>query len=167
MKFISQLRFFETLKLTGLLLAVPLLLTNCGSKNNSNTSGIQPTFTSIYTNILSKNCVQCHEPQGSATQVSGTQIDFSNKSSAYQTLTSGTTSGDTAILSGQCTNVPLVHASHPESSYLMATLATDYHHSDFYKPGCTPYSPSGHGATIDSTEKDAIVDWIKNGALNN
>jgi hypothetical protein len=152
--------------LTLLLALTALLLTRCGTQD-ATSSGVDPTFNSLYTRVLSKNCVGCHQPAGSATQDSETQIDFTTKALAYSTLTGGNSTGISANINNQCSNVPLVSPSHPENSYLLATLATDYHHDNFYNAGCTPYSPSAHGATIGTAEKNAIVEWIKAGALNN
>ncbi len=166
MKLAAKFRIFEDVKTTILLLALPIILTHCNPKDSLKTSNIQPSFSSIYENVLSKNCVGCHEPQGMGT-VQGAQIDFSSKAIAYQTLTSSYSSGTASNSSGQCSSVPLVSAGHPESSYMLATLFTDYHHSNFGINGCTPHSPSAHGATVDSSEKDAIVNWIQNGAQNN
>jgi len=147
------------------LLAFLVLITRCDSKKSTGTGAVSSTLSSIYTNVLSRNCVQCHEPGASATVNNSTQVDFSSPSSAYQTLTSLTSTG---ISTGsQCSNVPLVSIGHPEQSYLLATLSSDYFHTDFYQNGCTPYSPDAHGATLSSTELHAIVEWIQNGASNN
>lgn len=151
-----------------ILILTTILLTRCGSKDNPTTSsGVQPTFSSLYSNVFSKNCIQCHEPQGSATVTYGTNIDFSTQGIAYTTLTSGTSVGSISNTSGQCHSVPLIEPNQPTSSYMLATLFSDYTHSDFYKIGCTPYSPSAHGATLDSADEAALVQWIQNGALNN
>jgi len=145
-----------------------VLLTRCGSKNNPTTvSGVQPTFSSLYSNVFSKNCIQCHEPQGSATVNNGTTLDFSTQGMAYTTLTSGTSVGSFSNNNGECHSVPFIVSSQPTSSYMLATLISDYTHSDFYNVGCTPYSPSAHGATLDSADETALVQWIQNGALNN
>jgi len=149
------------------LLSLLLLITRCDSSKSSKTSNVTSNFTSIYTHVLSKNCVQCHEPQGSATINNSTQIDFSTQAVAYQTLTSLTSTGVSANLNSQCSGVPLVSMGHADQSYVLATLSATYFHADFYKSGCTPYSPSGHGATLSSTETQAIVEWIQNGAINN
>ncbi len=147
------------------ILLLPLGLTSCSPSGDTSTT-LEATFTSLYNNVLSKNCVGCHQPGGSGFNA-GALIDFSTHATSYSTLINRSTSGDTAVLNGQCSNVPLVLSGQPSSSYLLATLFTDYNHSDFYKTGCTPYSPSGHGATVGTSEKDAFVQWIQGGALDN
>ncbi len=146
-----------------------LTLTHCADKSNSPspTQNVEPTFSSLYTHVLSKNCVGCHEPQGSATINANTTLNFTSLSLAYQTLTQGTSVGLAANISAECSNVPLIVGGEPLSSYLLATLFIDYFKTDFYKQGCTPHSPSAHGATVNSNEKSAFVQWIQNGALNN
>ena len=144
-----------------------LILPSCDSNKTTSNKDIQNTFSSIYINVLSKNCVACHEPQGSATLNSQTTIDFSSKNLSYQSLVNGTSVGFSANISGQCNNVPLVSPHTPNDSYLLATLSSNYNHSNFYKNGCSPYSPNAHAATISSDEFSALVSWIQNGALNN
>jgi hypothetical protein len=143
-----------------------LLLTHCDKKSLSPTgSSVSPTFSSLYDNVFSKNCVQCHSPGGSG-PTAGVQIDFSSKSQGYSTLRTATVAGDSGVLNGNCTTVSIISAGNPNSSYLLATLSTDYNHSDFGKTGCLPYSPSTHGATVSSSELSAMVQWINNGAAN-
>lgn len=143
-----------------------LILVRCGEKTETTSTETAPNFSSIYTNVLSKNCVQCHEPSGSATINNGTRIDFTNKAIAYQTLTSYTSSGYSANLSNQCTSVYLVVPGAPTNSYLLATLSESYHRANFMVANCTPYSPNAHGASLNSTDLNAMVQWITSGALN-
>ncbi len=147
-------------------LIVIVFINNCGSNKESLNTDIQPQFSSIYTNILSKNCVGCHSPGGSGFN-SGAQIDFSTVSSAYSTLVSGLVHGNSANLGGQCNNVYLVQAGLPNASYLLATLFNDYYHINFVQSGCDPYPPSGHAASVGDDEKKALVGWINAGAQNN
>lgn len=142
-----------------------LFLTHCGSKQDS--SEVAARFSSIYTRVLNQNCVQCHEPQGSATVNNSTLIDFSSQALAYQTLTTLTSTGLSANINNQCSGVPLVTVGYPEGSYLLATLFSDYHHTDFVKSGCTPYPSNIHGVTLSTSEKQAIVEWVRSGAVNN
>lgn len=148
-----------------LLSAMGTLLTQCNPKKDLDVTGVQGTFSSIYTNVLSKNCVGCHSP-GGAGPTAGSDLDFSNQSTSYQSLKNGSVKGYSANGSGQCNNVYLVQSGQPQSSYLLATLYSDYYKTDFVRAGCDPYQPSGHGATVGADEKNAMVKWIQNGAAN-
>ncbi len=147
-----------------------VIICSCDSKKLAQiptTKVVSADFNSIYTEILSKNCVQCHEPEGSATVNNFVQLDFSTASSAYQTLTTETSTGVAANTNGQCFGVPLIVKSSPTESYMLATLSTQYNHTNFYKTDCSPYLPDAHGATVSASDLDAIVKWIQDGALNN
>lgn len=142
------------------------LLTRCGQQ--STTTTVSGTFTDVYTNTLSTDCVSCHNPtNGAATLDNNTTIDFSSQSQAYTTLTAGVVAG--MVKAPTCGGLQLVVASNPTNSYVLATMFSTYNTANFAgKNGCTPYNHANYGNfNLSAAEQTSIVNWIQNGAQNN
>jgi hypothetical protein len=143
-------------------LAIALLLSACG-KSTESTSG---TFTQVYTNTLSRACIECHKPGTAATDQDGVTLNFSTQATAFSTLLESTVRG--ASSTGTCGSVKIVTAGSVENSYLAGVLFTDYHKDNFAGvSGCTPYAVHLQNQNLSASEKTTILDWIRNGALNN
>lgn len=154
----TQLKFWHL----TLLSAILMFASGCGDQS-SNTS-ITSNFSSIYSNLLSTDCMSCHVPGGVATS-DGANFDLSTEDTAYSTLTSNTFGGTS---SSGCGTVSLVDAGSASTSGLMAILFDDITNSDggFVLISCTPYSVHHSDQNISDEERTAITDWINNGAAD-
>ncbi len=144
-----------------------LALTGCPSNTGTTAAGANVTasFASIYTNVLSTACIQCHVPGTPATN-SGVTLDFRSAASAFSTLRSSTASGGSSV--GTCGTVPIITAGAANQSYLAGVLFADYHTANFAgHNGCTPYATHLQNQNLNSNEEVAIVGWINTGAANN
>jgi len=163
----KQMNFRNILATTGLLV-LSLMLTRCGSNNSNSTTSnaaITPSFASIYTNVLSQACIQCHVPGTSVYINNNVHLDFTSASTAYSSLTGLTSSG---VSSSSCNGIKYVTPGSPSSSYLAAVLFADYNTSGFAgDSGCTPYATHLSDQNISSAEETAIIAWINAGAANN
>ena len=141
-----------------------LFLSGCGEisklTEGTTTSG---TFSDVYTKTLNNDCIQCHD--GADTNQFG-NLDFSSQTKAYESLTSGTVSGPSS--GNICAGVKLVDAGVPASSYLLATLFTDYTASSNYAgvATCIPYNAHALLDALSSSKKASLVAWVTSGALN-
>lgn len=145
-------------------LSFTLVINGCSSDNSS--SDTTPTFSGLYSNVFSQDCMDCHSPGGQA-QVDGIPLDFSTKTLAYQTLTESSVSGSNA---GDCGGVTIIGDS-AETSYILGVHSESYRQNDFAGVvGCTPYAghieDSNISSLIDPYLND-LVSWINAGALNN
>jgi hypothetical protein len=141
-----------------------LILVICFSCSNDDTTTSDSRFTTLYNDLFSPDCKNCHKPGADAYANFGVTLDFSTQDTAHSTLTS---------LKVQATNadpdcngaVDLVVTGVPEKSYLAAVLISSYLTDDFAGvSGCTPF----HSTTlsISSEEQSSIETWILEGATN-
>ena len=154
----------------GLLLAIALtslyLLSHCGSDNSSDSSsGIEATFSSLYTNYFS-SCGQagCHREGTNA--YDHINMDLSSASSAYTALTSTTLSNETS----ECAGKPILKADDPDNSLYFALGGTDLFRDTFAAANgnCYPTRFSSMPFTGETDEvKSALRTWILAGAENN
>jgi hypothetical protein len=128
--------------------------------DGTTTSG---TFSDVYAKTLKKDCLQCHD--GADTAQFG-NLDFSTQANAYESLTTGTVSGPSS--SNICTGVKLVDAGSPASSYLLATLFTEYTAASNYGgvAACIPYNAHALLDALSPSKKASMVAWITAGAPN-
>jgi hypothetical protein len=165
------MRRFGRIFQLGLLILVAIVLSRCSQTNKTGTGNNairrEPgTFSDVYTNTLSQACVQCHVPGTATSQVSKVKLNFTTQQTAYQTLVASTVSGVTS--SGICAGVKIVVPRNPDNSYLSAVLFSDYDKTDFAGvPGCVPYSLHQQDQNLSAEEKNSVLLWIQNGALNN
>jgi hypothetical protein len=153
----------------ALLTSSLFLLNRCGNRDSqpnsrsfiSHDSG---TFTDIYTNTLSGQCVACHQP-GSSNNDEST-LDFTSQANAFTTLTTGTVVGEQKAPT--CGKMPLVIANDPADSYLMGTLFADYYKGSNFNndADCAPYQ-HGQQVQLSDDEKNSMLQWIQNGLPNN
>lgn len=147
------------------LFLIAIVVARCGGDKKTSTS-IQPTFTSIYSTILSQACIQCHVPSG-VPYGSGVLLDFTSKTTAYTTLTTKVASGPTSGAACTTNNISIISAGSPSNSFLMGVLFTSYWGTNFAGVGCTPYNAHLSDQALGSAEKAALEQWITSGAANN
>lgn len=135
-------------------------LVSCSKDPGTSSTEVSPTFTSLYTNVFgSLTCVNCHQPGGSAYTDGVNTLDFTSSSAAYNGLLATVQSPSNP---SQCGSVKRVLSGSPTSSYLLGTLFSDYNIDDFAgSSGCRPYA---HTINLGASTKNAIVQWIQNGA---
>ncbi|MBI5139028.1 hypothetical protein HZA26_00220 [Candidatus Nomurabacteria bacterium] len=150
---------------SNLTLILVFVFASCGKvPAPSTTTG---TFTDVYNTIKTANCMECHSPTGAAKVNSGVQLDFSTQTTSYSTLTNNHVVTATDII-GTCGTAKLVIAGSPDTSYLAAVLISKYNVTNFAGIlGCTPYTVHLTDQHITDSDQSSIIDWIKNGALNN
>jgi hypothetical protein len=147
---------------------VAALLCTMGSLGCSGSSGGSPspaapgdsgsdaaaasTFTQVYTDVISKKCVSCHNPTGIGGM--GGKLDMSSQSAAYTNLVGVAAAGESC--SGKGTRVT---PGQPDMSilYLKVSLGD--------MAPCGSKMPLG-GAMLAQSEADEIQSWITGGAKN-
>lgn len=160
MPFLKRRIYFFTFSLS---LSI-IFLASCSKKEDT----MNPTYATLYSEVFSKRCVECHRPGGQAYQNSA-NLDFSTSSTGYNSMVGVSVSGITTIAGG-CTGRKIVQASQPTNSYILGTFFSDYGlgGSTFGGAGCSPYNHTGFANSVPtSREKTALVEWISKGALNN
>ncbi|MBF0314051.1 MAG: hypothetical protein HQK50_03305 [Oligoflexia bacterium] len=137
-----------------------LTLSGCGEKG-PNTAG-SSRFTGLYENTIKPNCASCHVPSGEVYREGKVLLDFSTKSSAYNTLTSKLSVSPSAQY---CEGIAYVTAGDPNSSYLAAILIESYSSVNFAgKVNCVPYNIHLMDQQLSEEEKSNIIAWINEGA---
>lgn len=175
---VTSIRISAALSLVAISL---LVLTNCSKQNNnapSDTSiagdsqgltaiALAPTYSSLYANVFSKRCAECHRPGGSANSA-GAQLDFSSAASGYSTMVNQSVSGITSA--SVCSSAKIV-VGNVNSSYILATFFSGYglgSNNWGGIAGCTPYDHTAFQTSVPSgAEKSALIQWISSGAANN
>ncbi len=162
----TKRRILKPLGIVLLALAASLLLTRCGSEKDNNTDTLEPTFSSIYTNVLVSNCASCHVPGEAAYDTNGVLIDLTSKTTAYNTISSGVVTATTA--DANCDGDDYITAGNANASYFAAVVDTGINPT-FNANGCTaPTNTHVNGLTsLTADEEDAIASWINQGAANN
>lgn len=137
-----------------------LALAGC-QKETINSSS---TFTTVY-QTLSTACIECHKPGTAATDSNQVQLNFTTQALAYSTLMAGNVNG--ILTRGSCPSVKLVSVGVPGSSYLVGTINQSYASSSFGGvSGCTPYNVHYSTLNLSTTQQNAIIAWIADGAKN-
>lgn len=158
-------KILRTLGALGLI----LVLSRCSNSTTSSISNAPSgSFTNIYQNTLSTDCLTCHP--GSSATAAGVTLDFSTQAKAYSSLV-GTT-GSPSVVSAtdyapKCPNVQFVVSDQPSQSYLEAEVDPSYYvASDFAGVStCTPYDHSGT-ISLSTSELASITAWINAGIPN-
>lgn len=127
---------------------------------------LTPTYSSLYANIFSQVCTQCHYPGGSA-MLDGVEVDFSSAATGFTTLTGGTVKG---IQGGPgCSGIRLVKAGAHTESYAIGLLVESESGRD-YNPGpevCIPPVFHVEGGFLSLEGAQALIQWVNEGAQNN
>jgi hypothetical protein len=115
-------------------------------------AGATATFTQIYTDIISKQCVECHQPG----QIGVTEgmLDMSTQSAAYTNLVGVAAAG--AACGGKGTRVT---AGDADKSIFYLKV------SDDDPTPCGEKMPLG-GPALSGAQSDEIEGWINAGANN-
>ena len=132
-----------------------------------NCDTLNPTFTNVYSTILSQRCTNCHRPGGSGVVVG--QLDFSTPAVAHAALVginaSGTGAGTSGITCASL-NPPQVRvvASNSASSLLINKLQSKINGT---LSACgSPMPLPAAGAPLRQSEVNLIAAWIDAGAPN-
>lgn len=129
-----------------------------------------PSFTSLY-DAMSPLCSGCHAP-GAPGRISGTELtlDFTNRATAYQSITTGTASGLAGVYAA-CNGVPLAGASAGDSLILAALdSATRDAFNVAAFPACDTASISRHealGRAGDLSYIPDLIGWLTGGTPDN
>jgi hypothetical protein len=125
---------------------------------------LTPTFTNVYSSIISARCTGCHRPTGSGVNVG--LLDLSTQAAAYTNLVGVAAQGTSAGTSGiTCASTSLVRvAPNDASSSLLFTKV----HSKLVGAlaPCGSPMPPGSSASLTAAQVDLIGAWINGGALN-
>lgn len=125
----------------------------CGSSTPENTNTV--TFTSVYSDILSKTCIPCHAPKGVGDTAG--KLDMSTQALAYTNLQMTATGS-------QCKakDLTLVIPGDAAKSLLIEKFGS--------KPPCGSRMPFGCGSAkmpcLTAGQVQEIADWINDGAMN-
>lgn len=125
---------------------------------------LAPTFTNVYSSIISARCVSCHRPGGPG--VSTGLLDMSTQAAAYTNLvgvaaqgtgtgTSGTTCASTSlvrVVAGSASSSLIFNKTH---SKVVGALAP-----------CGSPMPPGSSAPLTAAQDDLLATWINAGAMN-
>ncbi len=125
---------------------------------------LAPTFTNVYSTIISARCVSCHRPGGPG--VTTGQLDMSTQAAAHTNLVGvaaqGTGAGTsmvtcasaslTRVVPGDASTSLLYNKTHAK---LVGTLAP-----------CGSVMPPGSSAALTAAQVDLIAAWINGGASN-
>ncbi len=162
----TKRRILKPLGIVLLALAASLLLTRCGSEKDNNTDTLEPTFSSIYTNVLVSNCASCHAPGEAAYDTNMVEIDLTSKTTAYNTIRNGVVTATTA--DPTCAGLNYISAGNANASYFAAVIDTGINPT-FNSGGCAaPTNTHVNGSvSLTADEEDAIATWINQGAANN
>jgi hypothetical protein len=154
-------------KLCPSVIAGLLLVVGCGTGGGSSDAGgvhVDPTFSSIQTNIFNVSCnnASCHSPTGEA--ISG-QLDLT-KPNAYVNLLGADGGGapipdhnDPGEVQATADGYSLVVPGHPEKSFLLLKIT----------PGLNSkygIQMPNLGTPLTAEQVQAVSDWISQGAQN-
>ena len=156
-------------------LCLLLLLAGCPEEGEMNmtpdAAPLGPNFTSLYSNYLHE-CAECHAPgaPGRTSDIEQT-LDFSTKTTAYMTLTTGMATGLMGSRAG-CNDVPFVDDM-ASRSLILAVLdqptRNAFDHPAF--PDCDEAAITDETAKTETTPSAAYITalkgWLAAGAPNN
>src|SRR5262245_66575622 len=154
-------------------------LVGCGAEElipgtpDAGGGGVQATFSSLYGDYFS-NCGQCHSPNGPGrTSDIEQSLDFSTKSTAYTTITSGSATGLMGNPMG-CNGTPFIVSGQPSQSLIVAVLDDGVRatfdlagHPDCDMNSITDQTTPKVGSSPSAAFLAALKTWIQNGAPNN
>jgi hypothetical protein len=134
--------------------STPSTSTPAGSSSSSSGGsgdggGSAATFTQVYSDIISKDCVSCHNPAGEGNTIG--KLDMSTQSTAFTNLVG--VAGAGAECSGMGTRVV---AGDADMSLLYQKVTN---------PTCGEKMPLG-GTALTEDQADEIEGWINAGAMN-
>jgi hypothetical protein len=163
-------RFKIALQLAAVV-ALTVVLSNCGSKISSQSQtaldSTPGTFTNVYQIFTqSHNCNQCHVPGAPAYDQNGVKFDVTSQATAFATLVNQPISGQSST--GICGGVLEVVPGSPQTSYLAAVLDAAYNSASFAGVGtCAPFNGHLESEALSADEIASVVSWIQGGAQNN
>jgi hypothetical protein len=129
-----------------------------------NCTELTPTFTNVYSSIISARCTGCHRPGGSG--VTAGLLDLSTQAAAYTNLVGVAAQGTSAGTSGitcASTSLARVVPSDASSSLLFAKVHSKL--AGALAP-CGSPMPPGSSASLTAAQIDLIGAWINAGAVN-
>jgi hypothetical protein len=149
----------------GLWALALFLVTSCTDKEED-TSGVQPTFSSLYSNFFA-TCASsgCHV-EGSDVYDNKINLDLSGgKDAAYDALTSNTI---VYLASPDCDGARIVNTAGYDESLIKALSGDDAERDEFesVKPDCRPARFSNMPISVSANVKAALKEWIQRGAPN-
>jgi hypothetical protein len=127
-------------------------------------TALTPTFTNVYSSIISARCISCHKPASSGVTVG--LLDMSTQAAAYANLVGvaaqGTGTGTSGVTCASASLVRVVPSNADGSllfnkthSKLLGALAP-----------CGSPMPPGSSAALTAAQVDLIGAWINAGAAN-
>jgi hypothetical protein len=149
--------------------AVVTLLASCG---DSGSTSVEPTLTSLWDNYFNGCALNCHSPGVTSTVPTGP--DLSTKQKFYDNLVNKTVNNDyplwIATRTGTCNAVRFIMPGSANDSTVAAslidsissTVATTYNCDTAYNLHVVNRVDLG-----DSEIRNALVEWIDQGASNN
>lgn len=145
-----------------LILLSSLLYQGCGNKSSTD-NAVSATYSSLYSNVFSQSCVQCHQPGGSA-EGNGAEVDFSSQSRGYSSLTTGTVKGVEA--GSNCSGINIVSEGSATTSYMVGLLVSS-ENGRVYGSNCTAIRTHIEANYLSSEAANALIQWVNEGAQNN
>jgi mono/diheme cytochrome c family protein len=142
------------------LLGALALVTACSSSSSGTPAAATPsddagastgtvTFTQVYSDIISQDCVSCHNPAGDG--VTAGKLDMSSQATAFSNLVGVAAAGEAC--GGKGTRVV---AGDADNSILYQKVTS---------PTCGSQMPLG-GTALSNDKTEEIETWIKAGAMN-
>jgi hypothetical protein len=148
------------------------LMTACSDSSTTNSSGVQPTLSSLWDNLFTGCGVNCH----TSTAADGTELgpDMSTKANFYAQVVGRSVASDypnwASVKTGDCDTVNFITAGNANESTLAAALISSVSSTLSTAHSCTTtynYHNVNNQAISDSTLSNALITWINNGAQNN
>lgn len=125
---------------------------------------LTPTFTNVYSSVISARCIGCHRPGGSG--VNAGLLDMSTQDAAYANLVGIAAQGTSAGTSGiTCASTSLVRVVPSDAS--TSLLFTKAHSKLVGELApCGSPMPPGSSASLTAAQIDLLGAWINAGAAN-
>ncbi len=129
-----------------------------------NCTTLTPTFTNVYSTVITARCVSCHKPGGPG--VNAGMLDMSTQATAYANLVSVAAQGTSAGTSGiTCASAGLTRVVPGNASGSLLFNKTHSKLNGVLAP-CGSPMPPGSSASLTAAQVDLIGTWINAGAAN-
>lgn len=148
------------------------LMYACSDSGDGGSPSVEPTLTSLWDNLLTGCGVNCHSPNAA----DGSELgpDMSTKANFYANVVGKSVTNDypnwAALKTGDCNNVNFIMPGNANESTLAAALILSISDSLAAAQSCTTaynYHDVNSQAISDDELKNALINWINNGAQNN